>query len=118
MELAGFTFFPEALRQLVNEPNGGIETKMSTVAERIKNVAQDNLSTPYPGSRSRNPAPGPPKRRTGDLVASITVGSVAYGDDGLIMVPVNSAAVHRGFDYSRWLRDNDYVFINPDQMRE
>lgn len=118
MELKGFVFYPEALRQIVNEPGGGIEQKLSGVAGRIKTTAQTNLSDPYAGRGSRNPAPGPPKRRTGDLVESVVVGSVTYGDDGLIVVPVNSTAVHRGFDYSRWLRDNSYEFIRPEQMIE
>ena len=119
MELKGFVFYPDALRQIVNEPGGGIENTMVGVGERIKNVAQDNLSTPYPGWRSRNPAPGPPKLRSGQLKEGISVGYTAYGDDGLIVVPVNTVAYARdGFDYSEWLLDHEYEFIRPEQMIE
>lgn len=116
-ELTGFVMFPQALAQVINEPNGGVQQTLTFWAVKAQNRAKELLSSPYPGPRSRNPAPGPPKKRSGDLVSSVAVGSVGMGSDGLIQVPVNSAAVHRGFNYSRWLLENNYVFVRPDQIQ-
>jgi hypothetical protein len=116
MKMTSFTYFPAAMKQVVNEPRGGVETTLLFWATKAQNKARGLLSDPYAGGRSRNPPPGPPKKRTGDLVNSIRVGSPYLAENGLIAVPVNSVAVHRGFDYSRWLRDNNYEFIRPDQI--
>jgi hypothetical protein len=115
MKLQKFVFYPQALVELVNTPAGGIEFTLQKVAVSIQTRTQANLSTPYAGPGSRNPAPGPPHRRTGDLVNSVHVGSVGM-EDGLVAVPVVSNSVHRGFDYSLWLRENSYEFIRPEQM--
>ncbi len=117
VKLTGLTVFPEALAQVINEPRGGVEQNLTFWAIKAQNRARELLSSPYPGPRSRNPPPGPPKKRSGDLVSSVHVGSTSIGSDGLIQVPVVSASVHRGFNYSRWLLENNYEFIRPDQIR-
>ena len=116
MKLDRFVYFPDQMKQVVNQPGGGIEQNLTFWAVKAQNRARTLLSQPYPGPRSRNPPPGPPKKRTGDLVASVEVGSTTLMSDGLIAVPVTSAAVHRGFNYSRWLLEHNYEFIRPDQI--
>jgi hypothetical protein len=128
--MTSFTYFPAAMKQVVNEPRGGVETTLLFWATKAQNRTKERLSSPYaPGQRSRfqrgafssaghytNPPPGPPKKRSGDLVDSIRVGSPYIAENGLIAVPVNSVAVHRGTNYSQWLRDEGYVFIRPEQI--
>ncbi|MDH4038933.1 MAG: hypothetical protein OEV86_15780 [Candidatus Krumholzibacteria bacterium] len=109
--LTKYVFNEPAFRQMVNQPGGGVEALLHRQAVRVEIAAQAALSVPWPGSRSRNPAPGPPRLRTGDLRNSIRVDGPMLGSDGFIEIPVASTSVHRGFDYSDWLRDNGYEFV-------
>lgn len=115
MKLEKFTYFPEAMKQVVNEPGGGIEQNLTFWAVKAQNRAKTLLSRPYERGVA-NPPAGPPKRRTGDLIASVHVGSTTMMPDGLISVPVNSAAYHGSRNYSQILREQGYVFIRPDQI--
>jgi hypothetical protein len=83
--------------------------------------ARKNLAVPRPhggrDGKGRNPAPGPPFRRTGDLVRSITV-EPAKMDNGELTVfvssdPGSSAHFHYQPDYARWLLDAQYEFLTP-----
>lgn len=111
MKLTRFTFNEPAFRQMVNQPGGGVEAFLHRQGVRVQGATQAALSVPWPGRQDRNPPPGPPRLRSGDLRNSIRVDGAVIGDDGFIEIPVASASVHRGFDYSDWLRDNGYEFV-------
>lgn len=110
------TIFPEAIEAIVNNPFGSIALECSRVADDILvKDAKETLSIPRFGHYP-NPAPGPPRRRTGDLVASIRSDRPVVDNRGLVVYVVSdpSAASHRHYDpnYSQWLRTRGYKFLS------
>lgn len=116
--LTHFEYYPVQVELLINEPHGGMSVELEAQGQRLAGITRANLSHPYEGRASRNPAPGPPKRRTGDLVDSVTVQPPQIGFAGLVEVLLTSTSVHRGLDYSLWLRENGYQFIFDDQFAD
>lgn len=109
-------FFPQALETVVNNPFGSVAEQCSRYADEIFVAdAKRTLSIPRIGHYP-NPAPGPPRRRTGDLVNSIRSDRPVVDNRGLVVYVVSdaSAASHRHFDpnYSQWLRTRGYKFLS------
>jgi hypothetical protein len=111
--------FTEELNAFLNDPSGPVADELERVAHAIVVPdAVEALSVPgtrLGGSWEGNPAPGPPRRRSGDLVASLEVlpavlSANLTGDVGLA-VHVAADPAHQGFAYGRHLLNQGYAFL-------
>lgn len=108
-----------ALRDLVNDPTGGIARELRDQAERIAEAAKTHLSAPQPprqsGVRQINESKVP-WMRSGDLVKSVHVlDTPRHNEEGLITYDVVADAVHSGVHYGRILREQDFR-LAPDSI--
>ena len=99
--------------QQFNDPRSPIARELELIADTIvAPQAQEALSRPADRD-IRNPAPGPPEMRSGDLHASIHTLPAQF--DGITLVAyVVASAQHRGFLYPQHLREQGYRFL-PDE---
>lgn len=102
---------------LLQSPVGPVGRKLEQVGDVVLAYADTSLSMPWGGSRSRNPSPGPPRERTGDLRRSLmrTNATLVGGE---LQVTCAAPAVHRGRFYADILvsgegdnLDGPYKFI-------
>lgn len=120
-----------AINRLVNEPGGAIALALEETAQSFVEDAQRTLNIPQVsvpralrtrgsrgvqrlGSYYPNPPPGPPRRRTGDLVRSIkwTRGGPDPNAVYVVSDPTTQAFKHDNRLYSKWLRDRGYKFLS------
>lgn len=105
------------VREVVNDPNGSVAAILSNNAREFAQDAKNTLSIPYLHG-ARNPPPGPPRRRSGDLFNSITTTQPLIDfDTGLIAVTVYSdrnVYTHEHHDpfHGQWLLDHGYKFLS------
>jgi hypothetical protein len=110
----GVSFFPGNFARFIANPQGGVAQFLEGQGERVAASARESLSDPYiPGTT--NPIPGPPKRRTGDLVSTVAVSRmvVSFGDP---VVLVTASSFHGGLDYALELRILGYKFVDLKQL--
>lgn len=93
----------------------GMAKELERVAERVVVATKEALGTPAT-RHDRNPAPGPPRMRSGDLLASVHH-TEARIVDGVLTVFCIADAVHRGWYYDQILRDKGYVLVDLDSVR-
>lgn len=109
--------YDSAIREVVNSPGGSIAEALTANAAEFVRDAKNTLSLPRI-SGTTNPAPGPPRRRSGDLFNSITQTTpVIDFDTGLIAVTVFSdknVYTHPHHDelHGQWLLDHGYKFLS------
>lgn len=111
-----------AISAFVNQVDSVVALEMVRQAEAVfVRDAQDNLNVPRP-HRGRtgfgtNPPPGPPYRRSGDLVRSIHAEAPQIESGHLVVYvasdPSSSSHEHYQPDYARWLLDQQYDFLTP-----
>jgi hypothetical protein len=84
---------------LLQSPVGPVGRKLEQVADVVLAYTDTSLSMPWGGSRSRNPSPGPPRLRTGDLQKSLmhTNATLVAGE---LQVTCAAPAVHRDRFYA------------------
>lgn len=110
--MSEFVINDEALLELFGQTNGPVAQELERQADRIITKTQENLSHPWVRGGERNPPPGPPQRRTGDLRQSVRRVPTGLDDDGVVAVDIVADAVHAGHLYSVTLRDKGYEFIS------
>lgn len=109
--MSGVIVFDAAIEAWANNPNGGIALEVERVArEIVVTDAQETISVPRGGLRT-NPAPGPPRRRTGHLRDSIKAEPATNDGDGLV-VYVTAGAIHKGNLYIEWLTTHGYKLLS------
>lgn len=96
------------VRRLMTDPF--VLAHFDRKAEEIADEIRDHLSTPYSGPRSRNPPPGPPEMRSGDMVNSIEISEPTFNPINGFNVFIFCEAYHRGFNYPQHLVDQGYQF--------
>lgn len=112
--MSGFVFNEAALQVLLTDPVGPVANEVRRVARGpILAAVRESLSRPYVRGQL-NPPPGPPRRRTGDLIEGLKfdddVDSLGFSES------ITSTAVHRGWQYGLILKDQGYVFIDEDVL--
>lgn len=117
MSVTEIVIYDAAIREVVNDPNGSVAAILSSNAREFAQDAKNTLSFRYI-SGTRNPPPGPPRRRSGDLYNSIatTLPTIDF-DTGLIAVTVYSdrnVYTHEHHDplHGQWLLDHGYKFLS------
>lgn len=112
-----------AIRAFVNKTDGVVALEMERLAEAIfVRDAQDNLNVPRPhGGRDglgMNKPPGPPFKRSGDLVRSIHAEAPKIEGAGLVVYvssdPTSSSHKHYQPDYAQLLLNQQYDFLTPE----
>lgn len=102
----------------MTDPNGGVARELTRQGQRVVVASQQYVGRDVPGSfgrQWRNPAPGPPLRRTGDLQASIRATEPRVVN-GVLQVQVLADAAHRGYVYPQLLQERGYLFVDLDSM--
>lgn len=95
---------------LLESPVGPVGRELERVADVVVAATKENLNDPY-DRRTLNPPPGPPKRRTGDLLTSVRREDARLLEGRLAVVCV-APAVHRGWYYDQILRQRGYKLID------
>jgi hypothetical protein len=107
------------IKLLFTNPNGGIARELERIGDRVVVETKINLGRPAPemfrGSSWRNPPPGPPHLRTGDLQQSVRREDARVIGDTLVVECV-APAVHRGWFYDQVLRERGYEFVDLNQI--
>lgn len=115
------TIFEVALDAFANDPSGPIARELEKAARDIvAPLAAQTLSEPAVRVGrfwDLNPPPGPPRRRTGDLINSIevlpaTIGTNMTGEWGATVYV--AADPDHGFRYGPWLLGREYRFLPDD----
>ena len=108
---------------LLQSPVGPVGRKLEAVADSVLQFTDTSLSLEWGGSRSRNPSPGPPRERTGDLRRSL-MHTFATLEGGELRVTCAAPAVHRGRFYAEVLMtaegknlDGPYKLILDDELQ-
>ena len=90
------------MASLLYSPVGPVGRKLEQIGDAVLAATDQSLSSPWGGSRSRNPSPGPPKERTGFLRQSL-MHTYATMVGGELQVTCAAPAVHRGRFYAEIL---------------
>jgi hypothetical protein len=119
-----------AINRLATEQGGAISLALEETAQAFVEDAKQTLSIDaipagwatvrlQRGAIRRvrtyfpNPPPGPPRRRTGDLVDSIKWTRDGTGPEVYVVSdPTTQINFHDDFLYSKWLRDQGYKFLS------
>ncbi len=91
-----------------------LANELERIGDRVVTETKINLGRQVPlvfRSSWRNPPPGPPHRRTGDLQQSVRRED-ARVVGGVLTVDCVADAVHRGWYYDQVLRERGYEFVN------
>ena len=129
--MKAITIDSAAIKRLVSDPGGGIALALEETAQAFVEDAQRTLDIPqvfsgYFTSRTpegflrhgrtafSNPPPGPPRRRTGDLVRSIKWTRDPARPNAVYVVSDPGTQVYRHDTvlYSKLLRDQGYKFLS------
>ena len=103
------------MAMLLESPAGPVARELERVGDAVVAATKENLNDPY-DRRTLNPPPGPPKRRTGDLLNSVRREDARLMEGRLEVVCV-APAVHRGWYYDQELRKRGYKFVDLDMVR-
>lgn len=116
-EVNEIIIYDNAIREVVNDPNGSVAAALANNGNDFVQDAKNTLNIGYVRG-SRNPPPGPPRRRSGDLFNSITATRPTIDfDTGLLAVTVFSdrnVYTHEHHDpfHGQWLLDHGYKFLS------
>jgi hypothetical protein len=112
----------EGISLLLTNPKGGIARELERVGDRVVVETKINLGRQAPnyfrsafGGTLRNPPPGPPHRRSGDLQSSVRREDARI-EQGTLVVECVAPAVHRGWYYDQELRRRGYKFVDLGQI--
>lgn len=115
--MSEIVIYDAAIREVVNDPNGSVAAALVNNGREFVQDAKNTLNFAYvPGTR--NPPPGPPRRRSGDLYNSITATPPTIDfTSGLIAVTVYSdrnvyTHEHHDPQHGQWLLDHGYKFLS------
>lgn len=114
-EVIKFVVSPKGWNDLFLNPTSEIAEFLEELGEKIAEAARQTLGDPYVRGQL-NPPPGPPKRRTGDLQASVK-SEPPIIEEGAITINVTASSIHRGADYAIILRNQGYEFVNLELIR-
>lgn len=135
-----FELYPGAVQAMLMNPAGGLARELERVGDGVVRETKINLGREAPnfsfghffeqtpigvrpfvvsglrGNREphgawRNPPPGPPHLRTGDLQASVQR-TQAYPAGDHLQVDCFAPAQHRGDEYATFLLRRGYKFID------
>jgi hypothetical protein len=128
--MSSITIDLAAIDRMAYEPGGGIALAVEETAQAFVEDAKRTLDIPVVftgyfnaqvggvfrrfGRSAPNPPPGPPRRRTGDLVNSIrwTRSSLDRAAVYVVSDPSTQAHRHDNRLYSKYLRDQGYKFLS------
>jgi hypothetical protein len=102
------------IARMVNDPNGPVARVLEAEGRRVVVQAKIHIGrgvSAHFHSTWRNPPPGPPMRREGDLQASLISTDAQIGPEG-IEVLCRAPAVHRGYPYGERLIAREYKFVD------
>lgn len=105
-----------AIEAMIHSPSSPVVQACEALAQSFADDARATLGIQRIG-RYPNPAPGPPRRRTGDLQRSIKVAPPEF-DPGLVVYVIADASIANhpkgrgGPYYPKWLLDNGYKFLS------
>jgi hypothetical protein len=112
-----------AVAALLTNPVGPVGRKLEAIGDSVLQFTSTSLSVPWGGSKSRNPSPGPPRLRSGDLQRSLMrTNAMLVG--GELQVMCAAPAVHRGRFYADILVSGEgthltgpYKFILDEELQ-
>lgn len=110
------TIFEAGIEEMATQPNGAVAHACNALAQQFAEDARATLGVQKSGNYP-NPAPGPPRRRSGDLQRSIKVAPPEIDSEGLVVYVISDASIAnhgdpRGPYYTRWLLDHGYKFLS------
>lgn len=120
--------YDAAISALARDPGGGIARALTLFAQEQVVDARETLKEPRQRATpfqiwavraaggihtTDNPPPGPPFKRSGELIKSIAVLPPEVDSRGMkVQVVATATAKHDGFAYPRHLRNHGYHFLS------